>query len=77
MKTSLGRLTFLPNINRKFGSANQYAHVWVRIGYSKDTWDLLLTQEELENARDRAKKNPEDLPARPGWLSRLLGRLLA
>jgi hypothetical protein len=48
------------NSNRKFGSANYYYHVKIKRG--DIVVDGLLTETEVNNAEERAKKNPEDLP---------------
>lgn len=54
------------NKDRKLGAASDYYAVWVKDDNGTDI-PLLFTQRELVQAMDRAKANPEDLPARSIW----------
>lgn len=49
------------NTSRKFGSATRY---WVEEGPSGEM--LALTELEVARGVERAKRNPEDLPAKTG-----------
>jgi len=57
------------NTERKFGSANRYYPVYVRVA---GQWQpALFTRAQLDEARTRAIDNPEDMPPRAGTWSRL------
>lgn len=66
-----GRLYEVENEERKFGSAKRYLFAWVSNAESceygpapcegEEDLLLLFTDREIEDARDRAKKNEEDL----------------
>lgn len=60
MSIKLGQLKKVVNKSRHFGSTNEYNLVYV----TRDSKivPLLLTDGELENARNRARNNKEDIP---------------
>jgi hypothetical protein len=59
MKTRIGQLHQVKNTNKKYSEIESYNFVIVKIGGIQ--MDLLLTDLELSNAINRAKKNPEDV----------------
>lgn len=68
----LGKLVTVNNlsIKRVFKEAETYTAVWVKDN-SGTSECILLTDAELERAKFRAKRNPEDLTKR-SWLSKLI-----
>jgi len=52
-------------------AANTYTCVHVRDG--KDQYSLLLTKTDLDRARSRAEKNPEDIP-KLGWWAKMISK---
>lgn len=60
MKTPIGTVVAIENKERKFGSSLIYNHVWL----TRDgkTESFAFTDRELEDARGRSRKNPEDAP---------------
>lgn len=64
----LGRPIRIPNMDRKFGEANFYTAIQIEhdgkydkkvdIGYEEV---LLFTEHEIQKARERARKNTEDI----------------
>jgi hypothetical protein len=50
------------NDRRKFGSAKEYCAVYVEDELSGEVVPLMLTPREYALARERAVKNPEDMP---------------
>lgn len=62
--STFGKLTWIENKKRKFGSANEYAYVRVRVP-GGPVANLLLTYEEYKVALHRAYSNPEDVPPPP------------
>ena len=56
----LGELVWVENASRKFGSATQYWAVHVEV--DGEVVPLMLTWNEFKKLRDRAAKNPEDMP---------------
>lgn len=51
----------VPNTQRRFGQASEYVPAYlVRIGHKPVA--LLLTQEQIRDAKVRAEGNPEDCP---------------
>jgi len=59
-----GRLTTVKNKNRAFGSAPTYKPIWVDDEDGNQEC-LMFTLNQISEARERAKKNPEDVPAKP------------
>lgn len=65
-----GEMQEVVNTQAKQNAARVYHHIRVRQG--EEEFDLLLTDAELERARRRAEKNPEDLPQQQlGWFKSL------
>ena len=58
-------MTHRGNTKRKFGEAGCYIHVVI------DGKDALLTEDQADIAIERAKKQPEDVPAKT-FLARVL-----
>ena len=56
-----GRLIEVDNKDRKFGSALSYIAVQVEDEDGGNERCILFTQDEIQVAHDRAKKNKEDL----------------
>jgi len=56
----LGELVRVENASRKFGSATEYCAVHVEV--DGEVEPLMLTPREYTLARERAAKNPEDMP---------------
>jgi hypothetical protein len=56
-----GRLIEVDNTDRKFGSALSYIAVQVEDEDGSNERCILFTQDEINKAQERAKKNPEDL----------------
>jgi len=56
---AVGQLYFKKNLKMEGGEARDYYYVGVRCDDGRFI-DLLLTAHELEVARNRAEKNPED-----------------
>lgn len=61
------------NSARRFGSANHYHVGWV-IGEDNRLMPILLTDDGIREARDRAIVNREDVPA-IHWLHRFIAWL--
>jgi len=59
----------VPNIDRKFGSADAYYLLWV------GGEPLLATTADIARMRERAAKNPEDVQKRCSWPRRIRFRL--
>lgn len=65
----LGKLIFIKNADRRFGSADEYVVIQVEHDGSDERFSegeeevLLFTPHQLEQARFRAAKNPEDIEA--------------
>lgn len=60
-KVVKGRLIEVDNTDRKFGSALSYIAVQVEDADGGNERCILFTQNEINKAYERAKKNPEDL----------------
>lgn len=60
-KVVKGRLIEVENKDRKFGSAESYIAVQVEDADGTNERCILFTQDEINKAYERAKKNPEDL----------------
>jgi len=56
----LGEMVRVENDSRKFGSATEYCAVYVEV--DGEVVPLMLTPREYTLARERAAKNPEDMP---------------
>ena len=59
MGTRLGTLTRVNNSAKKSVEKSEYICVWAKDAGGK--FPLLFTDEQISNARHRAKKNPEDV----------------
>lgn len=70
MKKRLGDLNEVTNKNPHPAAAKAYNHVRVQAEGGLEL-SLLFTDYEIQCARKRALKNPEDLP-KVGWLRNLL-----
>ena len=57
----LGEMVLVENTVRKFGSANDYWVIYIEKP-DGDVVPLMLTWNEFKKMRDRATKNPEDMP---------------
>ena len=60
-KVKNGRLFKVVNKGRKFGANESYAFVWLEDSNGDNETPHLFTPSQLEVARVRAEKNPEDL----------------
>jgi hypothetical protein len=56
-----GRMIPVDNTNRAFGSALSYVAIQVENQDGREEQCLLFTQAEIDNAKKRAARNPEDL----------------
>lgn len=56
-----GRLIEVDNKDRKFGSATSYIAVQVEDEDGSNERCILFTQDEINKAHERSKRNPEDL----------------
>lgn len=69
MKSKIYERDIVHNSERTFGSAQSY----VVAEFVKDNGErepLLLTDDQLDVARERAKRNKEDIP-KPAWIVRV------
>ena len=57
----LGEMVLVENTVRKFGSANDYWVIYIEEP-DGEVVPLMLTPREYTLARERAAKNPEDMP---------------
>ena len=57
----LGEMVLVENTVRKFGSANDYWVIYIEEP-DGEVVPLMLTWNEFKKLRDRATKNPEDMP---------------
>jgi hypothetical protein len=62
-KVKLGRLVSVENKDRKFGSATEYKLLWIEDSDGCNERPILLTDHEIEAARNRAIANTEDIVA--------------
>lgn len=70
----MARVKIVPNTARKFGEADFYRHF--RITWpGGDVLDYLATRAELDQLRQRAIAQPEDIPPRPPRWRRVLDAL--
>ena len=69
-KVVKGRLIEVDNTDRKFGSATSYIAVQVEDEDGSNERCILFTQDEINKAQERAKKNPEDLTEK-GFFTKL------
>ena len=60
-KAKQGKIITVANTQRKFGANSEYYAIWIE-NAKKQEKCLLFTEHELNRARDRADKNPEDIP---------------
>ena len=60
-KQRLGEMVPVENTVRRFGSANDYWVIYIEEP-DGDVVPLMLTWNEFKKLRDRAEKNPEDMP---------------
>ena len=67
-KAKQGKIITVANKNRKFGANEEYYAIWVDTNGKEHC--LLFTEYELNRAKDRAEKNPEDIP-RKGFFTDL------
>tara|TARA_Y100000310_G_scaffold345017_1_gene461198 strand:- start:2705 stop:2923 length:219 start_codon:yes stop_codon:yes gene_type:complete len=65
-KVKQGKVITVTNKDRKFGANDQYYAIWVEDGNKKEEC-LLFTKYQLTAARQRAAKNPEDIPKKGFW----------
>lgn len=65
-----GRLITVDNKDRKFGSALSYIAVQVEDEDGSNERCILFTEDEINKAQERAKKNPEDLTEK-GFFTKL------
>ena len=68
MKSQIHARERVPNTARKFGSAQDYYPAIVHL--PNVTRPALFTEEQVMQAIERARQNPEDVP-RPSLLERL------
>jgi hypothetical protein len=62
-KVKRGKVIQVENKNKKFGANSDYYAIWVENSKGSE-YCLLFTEYELNRAKDRANKNPEDIPAK-------------
>lgn len=65
MKSQIHARERVPNTARKFGSSQHYYPVVVHL--PNVTRQALLTEEQLMDAIERARQNPEDVPRPSAW----------
>ena len=70
-KVKAGRQVLVENIDKHPLANKYYICIWIEDSDGKNEEALLFTVDELEVARDRAKRNPEDIPKKD-WLTDLL-----
>lgn len=71
MTIKLGELKIVPNKQRKFGSNGNYYTVWIKRGVIAVPY--AFTEEEINNAHNRALANKEDMPKlKNAWFQRFL-----
>jgi len=68
-KAKAGKILRVENKDKKFGANPEYLAIWVENEKGKE-YCLLFTERELKVAKDRAEKNPEDIP-RKGFFTDL------
>lgn len=71
MKSKIYTKELVKNSDRKFGSSTEYYPCYIRSN-GKDV-PALFTQNELNRAMDRARKNAEDIPTSGNWFTDLFG----
>lgn len=62
-KAKRGKIIQVENKNKKFGANSEYYALWVENSQGAE-YCLLFTEHELNRAKERAAKNPEDIPAK-------------
>lgn len=60
------------NKDRKFGSALAY-YPAVIVDEDGNKFNALFTAGQIERAVNRAEKNPEDIPGKTTWLTKIFG----
>ena len=60
LKKRIGDMNLVQNTERKFGSADAYYHVRVQFAGNVEK-HMLLTEDEVTDAVERAEANAEDL----------------
>jgi|TARA_R100000152_G_C6700049_1_gene129766 hypothetical protein len=60
-KVKQGRIIEVENKSRKFGANSKYFAIWTENSDKKEIC-LLFTENQLTTAKERADKNPEDIP---------------
>jgi hypothetical protein len=57
-----GRQILVENKDKKTSADKWYIAIWVENADGNNEECLLFTEEQIKEARDRAKANPEDIP---------------
>jgi len=65
-KIKQGKIIAVNNKGKKFGANDQYYAIWVE-DINKKELCLLFTEHQLTIAKERANKNPEDIPKKGFW----------
>jgi hypothetical protein len=72
-EVTAGRIADLTEVQNQNGyamAARKYSHIRVQLPSGKEI-NLLFTDYEIKRARERAEKNPEDLPP-VSWIRNLI-----
>ena len=69
-KIVAGRQVEVENQEKKTNANKSYITIWVEDSDGKNEECLFFTKHEIQLARERAKKNPEDIPKK-GFLTNL------
>lgn len=64
-----GNILRVENKDKHFGANNYYYAIWVQNTYGEE-FPLLFTENQIKSAKERAAKNPEDVPTK-GFLTDL------
>lgn len=70
VKSAMHKDEKVENKDRKFGSATEYFPCYI-IRLDGTEAPALFTQHQIEEAVERAEKNPEDVEERAAWLNRI------
>lgn len=62
MATRLGKLVQVENRDKKFNENKCYYSTWIKV--NGKTVPVMFTQDQIESAIYRAKRNPEDVVGR-------------
>lgn len=62
MATRLGKLVKVPNRFKKFNENEYYYSSWIKV--NGKTVPVMFTQDQIDSATSRAKRNPEDVLGR-------------